>query len=537
MQKKTNRPSVPGKRVASGKHAPAQAAGSERPPEGARRAQPTRTGRSRAERGPAPAVRVVPRAARKSHDLIAQAKGLLEKGAKPTRRQVIGAAAGVVAVGAVATGVGALVGRSSTDDAPGASTKSGDLSLLNVGTDAVFTTEECEYVESLDEVMRVRASASLPYGTMLWANDDDIAACLLPSDTSDPLTRIGLLALSSGDHATVLENAVGSNEGFQVYEVRASANGLAWVEADILDNVWRIYHTDIDGLRIGSPQLVYEGDSQYVMPSIAVAGGHTFWQLVPNVSGLGSAYTSSLMRAPIGAGPESAEVLLEAPGKMACGLSANPTGITCAPRAQASSTYYALTQVDAQSGEVIDELVLPASMRPTDVSYGNTGFTFAFEGIYSYGDGIANLGTYTPLEKPAYDLQTAYDDTVAGLLEDSRSGELSEAQLEEAAKRSLQAVADLYSAEQWFRFPRTPLAPPSWCGNWFMLRSTNVVAGVDLAGRRYFTIEADGTSQGYGEFLASQSSLNRAVTYSNVDYTTLEGDAIKECAVRIWEPV
>ncbi len=443
----------------------------------------------------------------------------------------------MVAAGAVAVGVSALVGRNNASDDESPSTRSGDLSLLTVGADAVFTTEDCEYIENYEDVLRVRASASMPYGTMIWATDNEVAACLLPSDTSNPLTKVGLLSLSSGYFTTVLNQAVGANEGFQIFDVRASAQGIAWVEENILNNVWRIYHATVDGLTIGEPQLAYESDSQVIMPSIAVAGGHTFWQLVPNISGRANAYTSSLMRAPLAANSDQAETLLEAPGKMACGLTAGPAGVACAPRAQASSTYYALTYVDADSGEVVDELVLPASMRPTDVSYGNTGFTFAFESIYSFGDGISNLGTYTPLERPAYDLQIAYDDAVTGLLEGSREDVLSEAQQEEAAQKSMQAVADLYSSEQWFRFPRTPLAPPSWCGNWFMLRSTNVVAGVDLVGRRYFTIEADGTSQGYGEFLASQSSLDRAVTYANVDYTTIEGESVKECAVRIWEAV
>ena len=35
-----------------------------------------------------------------------------------------------------------------------------------------------------------------------------------------------------------------------------------------------------------------------------------------------------------------------------------------------------------------------------ECGWGKTGFSFAFDGIYNYGEGIANLGTYLPMEAP-----------------------------------------------------------------------------------------------------------------------------------------
>ena len=50
--------------------------------------------------------------------------------------------------------------------------------------------------------------------------------------------------------------------------------------------------------------------------------------------------------------------------------------------------------LDGKTGDVIDNLTLPQSKKPQDVTYGKTGFSFSFQGSYSYGDGIANVGTY-----------------------------------------------------------------------------------------------------------------------------------------------
>lgn len=474
-----------------------------------------------------------------------------------TRRNFLIGAGGIAAAAAVAIGSDAASKaaqqaeneaiKAVAGDAAGASSTAGSIPVLSVPQDAVFTTEQCEYIEDAGSVLRLSATVSLPSNTLIWASDDSIAACLLPTDSSNPLTQIGLLNLRSGNLTTALKEPVGASEEYQIYDVRANGLGAVWVESDILNGAWRVYHSGLSSGTIASPVLVAEGDDEWDMPSLAISGGYSFWQLVPNQTKNenvpSSKLKSMLMRAPIGSPMESAEVAYEAKGYMACAPSSSQVGVACAPRSEESGTFYQLTHINAETGEVTDQLTLPANMKPTEVNYGATGFSFSFDGIYQYGDGIANLGTYTPVSPIPLTTQTAIANAKTAIEESlTKEGsevvpELNAEEEESAVSRGVTAVTDLYSAAEWFRFPRTPLTNPSWVGSWFLVKSTNVVAGVDLAGRRYFTLQAQGNGENYGEFLASSGTMNRVVTYANLDYTPINGEPIKECSVRIWEVV
>lgn len=408
-------------------------------------------------------------------------------------RKTAAAIAAVGTAGALAASEGAIAHFASPEDDINkayAADSPKDLEILDVAEDAVFTTEQCEFIEDASSVSSVSAQASLPYGTMVWADDDNVAACLLPCETSSPLAQVGLLWLSDGSMETVLEEAVGHSEGFEIYNVRANSHGAIWTEADILNGEWRLYAAKLENGGLASPQVVAEGTSEWETPSIAVSDNFAFWQIVPRKEGPRSEESSLLMRASFGSGSDDAKVVYESKGRFACPLSGTADGVTIAPRADVSGTYYQLVQISADSGQAKDTLSLPSSMKPAFISYGSTGFSFAFDSIYSLGGGISNLGTYTP----------ANGDT---------SG-------------------------TWFRFPRTPVTTPAWTDGFFVVKSTSVVACVDLEAKRYFTIQPENATQGYGEFLASSGACNRVVTYSNIDYTPINGERICECNVRVW---
>ena len=299
-----------------------------------------------------------------------------------------------------------------------------------------------------------------------------------------------MLPLGSGNVMTVLENAVGANDGFQIYDARLNSLGVIWLESDILNGKWRVYTARLSSGAVTSPQIAAEGNADWEMPSIAVSGDFGFWQMMPVKDGAASDEDSLLMRIPLGAPQDQAKVVFESEGRMACSLSATANGIVAAPRANAKGVYYQLTYISAETGQVEDTLILPASMKPTFVSYGETGFSFAFEDIYAYGDGISNLGTYTPA-----------------------SGDVD---------------------GEWLRFGRTPYTVPAWCGGLVFVKSTSVVAAIDPSSRTYYTIQPEHANQGYGEFLASSGSCSRIVTYANIDHTPLNNRRIYECNVRVW---
>lgn len=407
-----------------------------------------------------------------------------------TRRNFLQGVAGVAVIagaGAIANAMSPLCGAEGRSRAWAAD----EPETLSDSQDQVFTTDDCEYVEDLDSKIAMVSQASLPFGTLVWADDDNVACCLLPCETSDPLTQVGMLSLASGDLATVIDKAAGSSEGFQIFDARLNSTGAAWVEADILNGKWRVYTARISGGAVVSPQIAAEGTSEWETPSIAVSGGFAFWQLMPVKDGAASEKNSLLMRIPFGAGSSEAKSVLESEGRFACPPASTSSGIAAAPRANADGVYYELTHLDASSGQVTDTLILPASMKPSFVSYGDTGFSFAFEDIYAYGDGISNLGTYTPAE------------------------------------------GDVNGS--WLRFARTPLAPVAWSDGITFVKSTGVVAAIDTANKRYYAIQPENANQGYGEFLASSGSRQRIVTYSNIDYVPLNKSRIVECNVRVWD--
>lgn len=433
---------------------------------------------------------------------------------------------GAAAVGAAAVvGVGAYAATGGFASRP-------DLLALEVREDQVFTTEQCEYIDDAASVLTAQQTIALPYGSMVWATDPDVAACLLPTANGSPLTQVGLIALGNGSVRTVLDAAVDTAEGYEIYDARATTAGLIWTEADILDGNWRVYQAAFTGETLGQPVLVHEGGPDWEMPTLTAAGEYAFWQVLPVVDGAAAEEDSLMMCTRFGAAADDARTLYTSHGRMACSPSPTASGIAFAPRAETSDTRYQLTHVDAATGEVTDALVLPASMKPIYVAYGPTGFSFSFDGIYDYGDGIANLGTYTPTIAPTYDLAAARTEARANATDEK--GQLSDRAAETADAQAAHSVAELYCAADWFRFPRTPVTPPCWYGDWFVVKSTSAVAGINLRDRRYFTLEVENGAPDYGEFLASYGTAQNLVTYTNIDYTPINGDPINECRVKVW---
>lgn len=405
-----------------------------------------------------------------------------------TRRHFLYGALGVGAL-AAAGGVTSAVSQMQAEN-------SSDGSVLSVPESAVITSEDCTLIEDYSSAMRLIGDFELPYGTLVWSSCDTMAACLLPTDGAKPLTQVGLLTFSNGVCPIVIDQAVGQNEGFEIYDVRANEHGVVWTEADILDGVWRIYSAVWDGVSLGEPALLEEGGGDWETPLLAAAGNYAWWQVLPKADGAARAEDSRLMRARFGA--SEADTAYVSHGRMCTPPYALSDGVVITPRAEASSVRYQLTLIDAENGEVRDHMTLPTSMRPLEAGFGNTGFSFSFDAIYNYGDGIANLGTYTPRQ---------------------------------------QTDGENASNAPWFRFPRTPSAAPAWCGNWFMVKSTRSVCGVNFADNAYFALDVPNGSDTYGDYLASTGANSVVVTYANVDHQPIDGAAIHCCNVRVWAPV
>ena len=397
---------------------------------------------------------------------------------------------GAIGAGALAAiGVGATVSSALPDMG------TPDVEHIDVPENALTTLAELEVLDDAESVVRLVNRFELPYGTLVWANDDDVAACLLPTETGSPLAQVGLLSLGSGTLVTILKEAVSSSERFEIYDVRATSRGVLWTEANVLKGAWRIYAAPLEQGALGKAVMLEEGDDRYDTPTLAVVDSSAFWQVLPklpNDEGL----TSRLMRATFG--KSDASCVFESTRRMGTPPYATRDSVTISPRVDTSSVYYQLTNIDAKSGKVTDQMTLPRSMTPLEAGYGTNGFMFSFPDIYDYGGGISNLGTYTPMAKP-------------------QDGN--------------------YSAAKWFGFARTPTAAPAWSGNLFIVKSSYSVCGVDLAAGTYFAIDVDDGADTYGEYLATTGVRDTFVTYANIDHTPVNGDPKHVCRVKVWAPL
>lgn len=448
-----------------------------------------------------------------------------------TRRQLFVGAAGLVAAAAVGGGAYALTsGNASKAEAAEGS--------LSVPEDAVFTTEQCEYIEDMKGLITLRTRASLPYGTTLTSCGDNVATCLVPTDTADPLVQVGILHLGSGNMTTALKAAVGAEDGFQILDARAHGAGMIWLESNLLTGMWRVYTTTLDGAAVGDPVMAEERDGAWTLPALAVSDGFAWWQTSPK-DATDKSLSAALRRCSFGASADSAQTIVEAAGGFACAPAPAGAGVASAMKASRSGSIWQLIYAGDESGQITDSLTMPATMKPLDVSYGPNGFGFTFDSIYETGGGISNLGTYTPAQPITLTVAQAREDALASMRaqqeEKSSGATLSESDEARAQAQAEDAVCELYSAAEWFRFPRAPITPPAFTGNWAFVKSTNVVAGVNLDARKYVTIPTESATQGYGEYLATTGTTNRIVTFANVDYTPMNGERIHECTVRIWE--
>lgn len=408
------------------------------------------------------------------------------------RRFLYGAVGAGIATTAVVGGAFAFSGAT---EAQGADE---EITVLKVPTDAVSTSDECVEIEDISSSVSLVGSFELPYGTLIWSNNDTLAACLLPTtESARPLAQISFLYLGSGENRIILEEAVGQAEGFDIYDVRASEQGLIWTEANILDGIWRIYTATYSDAGLGTPALVDEGDAEnWETPTIAAVGSYAFWQVLPALGGLMTAEASLLKRAQWGS--SDTETTYTSIGRMSTAPYPLVDSLVITPRTDSTTINYQLTLIEAKSGDVLDSLILPTSMKPLEAGYGTNGFTFSFDARYNYGEGIANIGTYTPTE-------------VYG--------------------------TDDYSAMNWFSFSRTPTAAPAWCNGWFIVKSTRSVCGVDIANKQYFALPVESGCDDYGDYLATTGSTSSFVTFTNVDDTAVDGTEKHFCLVRVWSPV
>ena len=397
----------------------------------------------------------------------------------------------------------------------------------------------------------------------------------------------------------VLSQAHDNAEGFDIYDVRASRKGIIWLEAHVLTNTWRVWCARFTKTGIDQPLLLDEGTQYESMPTLGIIRNVVFWQIdVPLRKSKGNAQegtsaqveasSATLAAAMLGAGAgtnaaqaavsciRSAFLPGEASNAVRCfreskagfvtSLGVSNNLICAAERMQQSRSHTRLVALDT-SGTLVDSLVLPAGIRPVNIAYGKSGFTFGIEGSYKNKTGITKLGTYFPLaisspqarvkngelgEKSADQVeQIAKAEQAAQDLRAARAAHAGQAaQTEHGTERgagnasatsekhklaSELSYAALYNASTWFHFGRTPTTAPCWCDDMVIVKSTYSVLAIDLRAKNYVMLPVDSGADQWGEWCASSGNNATFVTFTSINDKPIGKEPVRVCRVKVWE--
>lgn len=527
-------------------------------------------------------------------------------------------------------------------------------SELTIGPQSVVTLDTFTQLDEPSQMMHLLDSVDLPYHSLAWMSDEGILAYLTPTKSGHPLNAVGVVrfggnnvktrgadasdagagtgaagaesAADTGVGAT-LETGVGAGEahngaarsairgiqkpqivlsqahdnaeGFDIYDVRASRQGIIWLEAHVLTNTWRVWCARFTKTRIDQPLLLDEGTQYESMPTLGIIRNVVFWQIdVPLRKSKGNAQegtsaqieasSATLAAATLGAGAgtnaaqaavsciRSAFLPGEASNTVRCfreskagfvtSLGVSNNLICAAERMQQSRSHTRLVALDT-SGTLVDSLVLPAGIRPVNIAYGKSGFTFGIEGSYKNKTGITKLGTYFPLaisspqarvkngelgEKGADQVeQIAKAEQAAQDLRVARAAHAGQAaQTEHGTERgagnasatsekhklaSELSYAALYNASTWFHFGRTPTTAPCWCDDMVIVKSTYSVLAIDLRAKNYVMLPVDSGADQWGEWCASSGNHATFVTFTSINDKPIGKEPVRVCRVKVWE--
>lgn len=420
-----------------------------------------------------------------------------------TRRGfVVGSAA---AAATAATAAIALDGCSSSSasaeliESVQAQFPSAQVEYLEVAASQVLPHTDMNNVESA-AVLFEASSFSLPLGSLVYQSSDTQALVMTPGDSSKTLIGLGFVQLDGGSYASILSGALGAGEDYVIYDARASASAVAWVECNMVHGLWRVYATALQNGAVSQEimqqaVLLDEGEGSYVPPQLAVCNNKVYWTVMPDPDGAASSEDSYLKATEISAAKaggtaEATEprVVYTSHGRMITNPQVSGSILTFVPRVDTDNVYYQLTALDTQSDSVLNIAILPPSLRVSDAVWLDSGFAFGIEGNYDYAEGLSLFGTYQ---------------------------QLGEGQFLYVNKMPSSAAAQV-----------TALT---------FVKSTKNILGIDPRGGSVAIVDTPQDSVVYGDILAGVGTQSRLVLYTTV--TPRVGKSTGVCRVRVLDPV
>lgn len=241
------------------------------------------------------------------------------------------------------------------------------------------------------------ASWTLPVGTVLRPSSGVWIPALSAGSSAMPVVKATALSADTGTLVDVVTSMVmGTEPNMAIYDVRCSDQVYAWIEIDMLKRNWALYAQRFsDGAVSGQVSTLGEGDADWDPPLFAVTGDTVIWQVMPSISGTKTREFSYCYLWHMG--DADAKAVVESPGRFAIPPSISENTVTLAPRVRADKgQFYGITAYSLSDdlATIVDQLVLPQSVRPFRATRMGERFAFSIEANYSSGGLLGRMGTY-----------------------------------------------------------------------------------------------------------------------------------------------
>lgn len=332
--------------------------------------------------------------------------------------------------------------------------------------------DEDEGYSETERHLEEKGTWNLAAGTVLRQAEGTWLPALAPGATALPIVKAGALSTATGDFADVVTTLIrGDEPNMSIYDVRCSDSVYAWVEMDMLARTWVLYAQRFEnGSVSGSVSTLWEGDKNWDPPLFAVTGNTVIWQVAPSLSGSLTREHSFCYLWHMG--DADARSVVESPGRFAVPPAVSDGTVTLAPRVRASEgVYYGITAYSIKDDmeTVVDQLVLPQSVRPFRAVRMGDRFAFSIEANYSSGGLLGQMGTYIG----------AGDGPFITLV-------------------------------------REPAAQVAGKGDLFIVKSRASYFIIDVAREAYSILSATNHCVDYGEYPASEGECSNFVTFATV---------------------
>lgn len=378
-----------------------------------------------------------------------------------TRRSLLKvAAAGGAAAAAVSILPGCTHGGGESDADPTVVDEGSAESVLD------------SFEPSSDLAPTEESSWTLPLGSVLHPAEGTWIPVTSAGSSASPMVKGTALSLASGQLLDVVPEPIGEASTTVIYDTRCSDEVYAWVELDLASRSWALYASEFsDGQLTGDTKTLWEGTSDYDPAPFEVAGSRVIWQVQPSLSGTKTAESSFCYL--WHAGDSDAKAVVESPGRFATRPSVSGSVVVLVPRVtrEEAGTFYGVTAYELSDDleTRVDQLVMPAGVRPFRATRVGDRFLVSVEASYSSGGLLGQMGTYMGTASMGF-----------------------------------------------VRLGQEPSECGCGRGDKFVIKCNSFYYVIDLAEKTYATISSADRSVDYGEFPARSGECDLFVTFSTV---------------------